>query len=66
MPFTLIFLDAQHQLFLVLLHVFLGTVHIVTTAWEQHTLTTQQQLLNLQSYSLPTPCHQLLLAALIQ
>jgi hypothetical protein len=40
-PHNLILLDAQNQLFLVLLRVFLGTAHVVTTAWEQHTITTQ-------------------------
>jgi hypothetical protein len=33
-PCNLISLDAQNQLFLVLLHVFLGTGHVVTTTWE--------------------------------
>jgi hypothetical protein len=65
-PHNLISLDTQNQLFLVLLHIFLGTAHVVTTAWEQHTIMTQQQLLNLQFYSPRTPHHQLLLPALIQ
>jgi hypothetical protein len=59
-------LDAQNQLFLVLLRVFLGTSHGVTQAWETHTVATQQQLLNLQFYTPRTPRHQLLLPALIQ
>jgi hypothetical protein len=65
-PRNLITLDAQNQLFLVLLRVFLGAGHAVTTAWEVHTIATQQQLLNLQFYSPRTPRHQLLLPALIQ
>jgi hypothetical protein len=65
-PRNLIALDAQNQLFLVLLRVFIGTAHTVTLAWEQHTLSTQQQLLNLQFYTPRTARHQLLLPALIQ
>jgi hypothetical protein len=65
-PRNLIALDAQNQLFLVLLRVFLGTNHRVTQAWEAHTVSTQQQLLNLQFYAPRTPRHQLLLPALIQ
>jgi hypothetical protein len=65
-PRNLISLDAQNTLFLVLLRVFIGTGHVVTTAWERHTVATQQQLLNLQFYSPRTPRHQLLLPALIQ
>jgi hypothetical protein len=65
-PRNLISLDAQNQLFLVLLRVFLGTTHLVTQAWEGHTVATQQQLLNLQFYTPRTPRHQLLLPALIQ
>jgi hypothetical protein len=38
----------------------------MTNAREQHMVTTQQQLLNLQFYSPRTPRHQLLLPALIQ
>lgn len=65
-PRNLISLDAQNQLFLVLLRVFLGTEHAVTRAWETHTAATQQQLLSLQYYTARTPRHQLLLPALIQ
>ena len=65
-PRNLIALDAQNQLFLVLLQVFIGTTHNVTAAWERHTVSTQQQLLNLQFYTPRTARHQLLLPALIQ
>jgi hypothetical protein len=65
-PRNLIALDAQNQLFLVLLQVFIGTTHNVTAAWERHTVSTQQQLLNLQFYTPRTARHQLLLFALIQ
>jgi hypothetical protein len=65
-PRNLIALDAQNQLFLVLLRVFLGAAHAVTTAWEVHTAATQQQLLNLQFYTPRTARHQLLLPGLIQ
>jgi hypothetical protein len=65
-PRNLIALDAQNQLFLVLLRVFLGATHAVTAAWELHTVATQQQLLNLQFYQPRTARHQLLLPALIQ
>jgi hypothetical protein len=65
-PRNLISLDAQNQLFVVLLRVFFGTEHSVTRAWETHTTRTQQQLLSLQYYTARTPRHQLLLPALIQ
>jgi hypothetical protein len=65
-PSNLIALDAQNQLFLVLLRVFLGTEHTITVAWEAHTTTTQQRLLHLQFYSPRTARHQLLLPGLIQ
>jgi hypothetical protein len=65
-PSNLIALDAQNQLFLVLLRVFLGTEHAITVAWEVHTTTTQQRLLHLQFYSPRTARHQLLLPGLIQ
>ena len=47
-PRNLISLDAQNQLFLVLLRVFLGTEYAITRAWETHTAATQQELLSLQ------------------
>jgi hypothetical protein len=65
-PSNLIALDAQNQLFLVLLRVFLGTDHAITVAWEVHTTTTQQRLLHLQFYSPRTARHQLLLPGRIQ
>jgi hypothetical protein len=65
-PRKLISLDAQNQLFVVLLKVFFGTDHSVTCAWETHTTSTQQQLLSLQYYTARMPRHQLLLPALIQ
>jgi hypothetical protein len=65
-PHNLIALDAQNQLFLVFLCVFLDTTHLMTQAWEGHTVATQQQLLNLQFYAPRTPHHQLILPALIQ
>jgi hypothetical protein len=65
-PRNLITFYAQNQLFLVLLRVFLGAAHLVTAAWELHTVATQQQLLNLKLYVPWTARHQLLLPALIQ
>jgi hypothetical protein len=43
-PRNLISLDAQNQLFLVLLRVFLGTKHAVTRVLETRTAATQQHL----------------------
>ena len=63
---NLISLDAQNHLFLVLLNVFLGTVHSNTIAWEQHATETKRRLITLLFYTPRTPCHQLLLPALIQ
>jgi hypothetical protein len=63
---NLISLDAQNQLFLVLLSVFLGPAHAMTIAWTGHTMETEQNLLSLQLYRPKTPRHQLLLPALIQ
>jgi hypothetical protein len=65
-PISLISLDAQNQLFLVLLKVFLGPGHVVTVAWNDHMMETKSNLLKLQLYTPRTPNHQLLLPALVQ
>jgi hypothetical protein len=58
---NLISVDAQNQLFLVLLSVFLGPAHAMTVAWMGHTMETKQNLLSLQFYRPKTPGHELLL-----
>jgi hypothetical protein len=64
-PISLISLDAQNQLFLVLLKVFLGSAHVVTVTWNDHMMETKSNLLKLQLYTPRIPNHQLLLPALV-
>jgi hypothetical protein len=47
-PCNLIALDAQNQLFQVLLHIFLGIGKVVTISWGDHVLVMKQHPLNLQ------------------
>lgn len=65
-PTSLVALDCQNHIFMALLNVFLGQSHPVALAWAQHTLTTKNRLVVLQSYKARTPRHEFLLPALVQ
>jgi predicted RecA/RadA family phage recombinase len=65
-PTSLVALDCQNHIFLAFLNVFLGQGHPVSIAWAEHTSTTKNRLVLLQSYKPRTPRHEFLLPALVQ